>query len=202
MRVELPTASARRSGKNGDGRHDLDRRRTHRRVAWSTTGVALGILTATPAVAQTLARSMPPAAVETIIVTAEKREQLLEKVPAAVTAFNRTMLANRQIQNVSDLATQVPNLYFAQSNGVEELAIRGVSINTTNPQIDPVIALNIDGVYQPRVTSMNLLLSDVQSIEVLRGPQGTLYGRNATGGVINVITRKPTDGSCSPPAAD
>jgi iron complex outermembrane receptor protein len=159
----------------------------------SAAGVALSVLAASPAAAQTAARPTGQTTVETIVVTAEKRTQTLETVPASISAFSAATLANLQINNVSDLGTEVPNLYFGQSNGVEEIGMRGVTINTTNAQIDPVIALYVDGVYQPRVTSMNMLLSDLDSIEVLRGPQGTLYGRNATGGVINVITKKPTD---------
>jgi iron complex outermembrane receptor protein len=165
------------------------------RLLWALPFAAgfVEIMAQSPVSAQTVARPAAQATVEEVIVTAEKKAQTLEKAPASITAFSSDMLANRQLNTISDLGTQVPNLYFAETNGVEEVGIRGVSINTTNPQIDPVISLNLDGVYQPRITSMNLLLSDLDSIEVLRGPQGTLYGRNATGGVINVITAKPTD---------
>jgi iron complex outermembrane receptor protein len=169
------------------------RTKTRRRLTALAASIVSSALSATAGLAQPATHPEAPATVETLVVTAEKREQTLEKAPASVTAFSAKMLAAQQINNISDLASEVPNLYFAQSNGVEEIAIRGVSINTTNPQIDPVISLNIDGVYQPRVTSMEVLLSDLESIEVLRGPQGTLYGRNATGGVINVTTAKPTD---------
>jgi len=155
--------------------------------------VVVGLFAAGPSLGQVTSQPAAQTTVETLVVTAEKREQTLETVAASITAFSSSMLANRQINNISDLGTQVPNLYFGQSNGVEEIGMRGITINTTNAQIDPVIALYVDGVYQPRVTSMDALLSDLDSIEVLRGPQGTLYGRNATGGVINVITKQPTD---------
>ncbi|MDB5481033.1 MAG: hypothetical protein JWO83_2086 [Caulobacteraceae bacterium] len=137
-------------------------------------------------------RTMAQTTLEAITVTAEKRGQAIQTVPASITALPRSALELRQLDNIADIATQVPNLYFSESNGVEEVGIRGVVVDTTNPAVDPSIALHLDGVYQPRVSSMNLLVSDLDSIEVLRGPQGTLYGRNATGGVINVITRKPT----------
>lgn len=185
--VARPGANARDGSGAAFGRRN--------RLLWALPFAAgfVEILAYSPVSAQTLARPAAQSTVEEVIVTAEKKAQTLEKAPASITAFSSDMLANRQLNTISDLGTQVPNLYFAETNGVEEVGIRGVSINTTNPQIDPVISLNLDGVYQPRITSMNLLLSDLDSIEVLRGPQGTLYGRNATGGVINVITAKPTD---------
>lgn len=192
MLVKSRTPRAPRSKRGDDLRMDSGRRS---RLCWTLPFAAgvVEVLVFSPVCAQTVARPSAQTTVEEVIVTAEKTTQTLEKAPASITAFSGEMLANRQLNSISDLGAQVPNLYFAETNGVEEVGIRGISINTTNAQIDPVISLNLDGVYQPRITSMNVLLSDLDSVEVLRGPQGTLYGRNATGGVINIITKKPTD---------
>lgn len=128
-----------------------------------------------------------------IVVTARKRSEDLQTVPAAVTALSAEAIETRQLSSISDIVTNVPNLVFSQQYGVALVAIRGVAPDGGFTSLDPSVALHIDGVYQPRPGSMNLALTDLDSIEVLRGPQGTLYGRNATGGVINFRLRRPTD---------
>jgi len=130
--------------------------------------------------------------VQEVVVTAQKRTQALQDVPASISAIPEQALQDRQLQTVEDFATTVPGLTFSQINGTSLIAIRGVAPDSSTPAVDPSVAQHVDGVYQPRPTSMNLVLADLESVEVLRGPQGTLYGRNATAGVINYNLHKPT----------
>lgn len=144
-------------------------------------------------IADDAAAAAGPAAEEEVIVTAQKRRQRLQEVPAAITALSSKVLDDRQLNTVEDISSSVPNLQFTELNGVTVVAIRGVAPEGNSPSLDPSTAQHIDGVYQPRPTNMNLQMADIESIEVLRGPQGTLYGRNATGGVINYILKGPAD---------
>lgn len=128
-----------------------------------------------------------------IVVTALKRSQSLQRVPAAVSVLSSESIEDRQLTSISDIATSIPNLVYSQQYGVALVAIRGVAPDGNFTSLDPSVALHVDGVYQPRPGSMNAALTDLDSIEVLRGPQGTLYGRNATGGVVNFRLKAPSD---------
>lgn len=127
-----------------------------------------------------------------IIVTAQKRSESAQKVPLSITAFSADSLENRQINNIADLTKLVPSMFVGQNYGANSFAIRGVSTGLTSGAEDPSIAVHINGVYQPRSRSIDVATMDLERVEVLSGPQGTLYGRNATGGVINYITKGPT----------
>jgi len=132
----------------------------------------------------------PHAGLETITVTAQKREQKLQDVPAAVSAITGEQLEEAGINQMQDIALQVPNLHWGQELGNARITIRGVS-NAAGT--DQATAFHIDGVYRNRAKSItSLTFFDVRRIEVLRGPQGTLYGRNATGGAINVVSNPPS----------
>ena len=124
-----------------------------------------------------------------VVVTAERRSESVEKVPASITALDRAALDARGISNVDALQFGVPSLTFDRDLGETQIFIRGVGRTVG----DPGVAVNIDGVYQPRDTPMVADQPDLDRVEVLRGPQGTLYGRNANGGAINFITASPTD---------
>lgn len=129
-----------------------------------------------------------------IIVTATKRSQSLQDVPASISAFTGDVLASRHIDTFERLGFTTPNLSYAKNAGlVPNFSIRGVSADGVSPAMESTVALHVDGVYQPRVVFLDLALTDLQSVEILRGPQGTLYGRNANAGVINLVSRKPTD---------
>ena len=128
--------------------------------------------------------------VEEIVVTAQKREQSLQEVPAAVSAFTEGQLDEAGIYQMQDLAFQVPNLHFGQEQGSARITIRGVS---TSAGSDSGTAFHVDGIFiNNQGFSSTLTFFDLEAIEVLRGPQGTLYGRNATGGVVNVISKAPS----------
>jgi len=129
---------------------------------------------------------------EEILVTAHKRSQKLQDIPAAVTAIDRSMYETRGVTTLADAQNLIPSVRLQKESASTEIYIRGVGSTLDVPMIEPPNAYNINGVYVPReVTSATLV--DVERIEVLPGPQGTLYGRGAIGGVINAVTARPTD---------
>lgn len=154
--------------------------------------VACGLVAYAPAHAQT-AEPQPVQGLQDIIVTAQKRAENVQNVPATIAAFSTEMLENRQIKGLADLTTRVPSLQVGSTFGSNLITLRGISTNITSGFEDPSVAVHVNGVYQPRARSLNLALMDLERIEVLSGPQGTLYGRNATGGVVNYILRRPTN---------
>lgn len=130
-----------------------------------------------------------------IVVTALKREQSIDDVPASLTVLGADDLAASGITNSFDLQQRVPGLAISYGNRETNVAIRGVSNNVRSVGSDPSNAVHLNGVYLPQSSMILTDLFDVQRVEVLKGPQGTLYGRNATGGAINVIAREPEAGT-------
>jgi iron complex outermembrane receptor protein len=128
---------------------------------------------------------------EEVIVTAQRRAQSLQDVPVAVTAVSAAMLEAVGIQNTSDLQELTPGLTTPEMNGYFQPHIRGVGTTTNGAAVENPVALYIDGVYIANPPSALLSLNNIDRIEVDKGPQGTLFGRNATGGLIQVITRDP-----------
>jgi iron complex outermembrane recepter protein len=126
-----------------------------------------------------------------ITVTAQKRAENLQDVPLAITAVNGDMLASRQINSIADLSTVAPNVNVGSFGGQARIAIRGIGFDTINPGSEGRVAYYIDGVYVSRPSAQLGTFFDVDRVEVLRGPQGTLYGRNATGGAISVVANQP-----------
>ena len=132
--------------------------------------------------------------VDDIVVTAERRSESLQRVPIAISAFTQESLTNQRIETGADLNRAVPNVNFAKSYyGGFNFQIRGIGSQLNAVAGDPGVALHINNVPLSVSRFFEAQFFDVQRIEVLRGPQGTLYGRNATGGVINVVTALPTD---------
>ncbi|MBK6740369.1 MAG: TonB-dependent receptor [Haliea sp.] len=154
---------------------------------------ALAAAIVLPAQAQAPTQS---GALEEVIVTAEKRTESLQEVPIAITAFDQKEIAQRGISNLSDLLGQIPSVggFTAPgSRGNTSLSIRGVSGGSpSNLSLDPAVGIYMDGVYLGKMTGVSTDVAELERIEVLRGPQGTLYGRNSTGGAVNYITRKPS----------
>nr|WP_279347232.1 TonB-dependent receptor [Govania unica] len=133
-------------------------------------------------------------AIEEITVTARRREETVQQAPLAVSAFSRERLDQMQAQTLADIERSVPNLNLIQAHGSSSTAsifLRGIGQSDGLQTFDPGIGVYVDGVYLARVQGALLWLSDVERIEVLRGPQGTLYGRNSVGGAIKVISRRP-----------
>ena len=126
---------------------------------------------------------------EVIEVTAQKRVNSLQETPIAISAFSRTMLDDQDIEDALDIQYAVPNLMVSRSSGY---SVRGVGNNAVSSTADPGMGVHVNGVYI-RANSIQNEFYDLESIEVLRGPQGTLFGRNTTSGVLNSITRRPDD---------
>ncbi|MYH15082.1 MAG: TonB-dependent receptor [Gammaproteobacteria bacterium] len=130
---------------------------------------------------------------EEIVVTATRRDNNIMDVPASVTAFGSETLENRQLREVVDLNMLVPNWQIEEYNGQTLATVRGITNTIIQGPQESSVATHINGVYITRTSSMRAAYSDLESVEALRGPQGTLYGRNATAGAMNIITKKPTD---------
>ena len=128
---------------------------------------------------------------EEIIVTAQKRSESVQEIPLAITAFSSNMLDERGITDIASLASSVPGMHFGQATSNTRITIRGIGTEQTTVTGDPGVAFHIDGVYQARSSAGNAAFYDLARVEVLRGPQGTLYGRNATGGSVNLISNAP-----------
>jgi iron complex outermembrane receptor protein len=129
-----------------------------------------------------------------IVVTAQRREQKLQDVPLAISAFSAQDIQTRQITRTIDLLSYVPNLIGHNNTSVgtaNSYSMRGLNNNETISTFDLPVGTYVDEVYMSRQSANNFSLFDVERIEVLRGPQGTLFGRNTTGGAINVIMKKP-----------
>ncbi|MEH6567576.1 MAG: TonB-dependent receptor [Halioglobus sp.] len=136
------------------------------------------------------------AQLEEVLVTAQKREQSLQDTPIAITAFDKAAIDARRITNVKDLSRIAPNVQVVESPGGTSgatIAIRGAS--TINPAItwEPVVGMYLDGVFLGKNLGGIFEIAELERVEVLRGPQGTLYGKNTVGGAINMITRKPSE---------
>ena len=141
----------------------------------------------------TLASAQSNLVLEEIVVTAQKRAQSLQDVPVAISAISGDMLDDLAVDDIQDIYVQTPGLAFSRAGGEGQVYIRGVGSSAFGVTNDPSSAINLDGVY---LTLANMGLTqflDVDRIEILRGPQGTLYGRNATAGAINIISRAPGD---------
>ncbi len=133
------------------------------------------------------------ATIEEVIVTAQRTEQSLQDVPIAVSAFTDEILAERQIEYASDIQLQVPGVAFTATQfGAGGFSIRGITNLATAASADAGVEIHMNGLPLGETSVSEIQYLDMERLEVLRGPQGTLFGRNATGGVINLITAKPT----------
>ncbi|MGZ6016909.1 MAG: TonB-dependent receptor plug domain-containing protein, partial [Phenylobacterium sp.] len=163
-------------------------------------GASLLTLAAAPGAALAQAKTVTTAAaaadvaqVETLIVTAAKRSENLQDVPMSVSALSGADLQRAGIVNFSDVARQLPSVQLASANNNRNttILVRGVGSSGTNPGIEPSVGIFLDGVYMPAAGPIQSNIQDIASVEVLRGPQGTLYGRNTPVGAINIVTRDP-----------
>jgi len=132
--------------------------------------------------------------VETVVVTSSKIKGDIQTVPIAITALSQEQLTSRQIAGGPDLVKEVPNLTFSKTNfSGYNIEIRGIGTQAISVATDPAVAVALNDIPFIRNHFFEQEFFDVNQVEVLRGPQGTLYGRNATAGVVNVISAKPTD---------
>jgi iron complex outermembrane receptor protein len=152
---------------------------------------------AKPAPTERLAQAEPAraaASVETVVVTSSKIKGDIQTVPIAITALSQEQLTSRQIAGGPDLVKEVPNLTFSKTNFTGyNIQIRGIGTQAISVTTDPAVAVAFNDTPFIRNHFFEQEFYDVSQVEVLRGPQGTLYGRNATAGVVNVVSAKPTD---------
>jgi iron complex outermembrane receptor protein len=166
--------------------------RTLRGALVSVSALA-GLSAAAPALAQDRA-AVGANVIEELIVTAQKRQEAAQDVPIALTAISGDQLERQGVVGFQDLSTRIPSLRFGAgvTGGENVITLRGIGSQNTTSGGDSPVAYNVDGVYLARTTAVDPEFFDVDRVEVLRGPQGTLYGRNSVGGSVNVITRHPT----------
>ncbi|WP_373080839.1 TonB-dependent receptor [Zhongshania sp.] len=154
--------------------------------------LTLAVLGTTP-VQQVIAQGRGQ--IEEVVVTANKREQNLQDVPMAISAFSGDQLENYQIGNIEDLTKLVPSLKYIETDQPSHasLNIRGVGSFVSGPAMEAGVSVVVDEVPVARTEMASFEYSDVERIEVLRGPQGTLFGKNSTAGLVHVISRDPAD---------
>lgn len=128
---------------------------------------------------------------EEVVVTAQYREESLAKTPISMTAITADELDRGNLQQINDILDDVPGVTLARGAAGSFFTVRGISSIQGGGEIDPGIAFNVDGIYNPFSSAALMSFFDVNRVEVLRGPQGTLYGRNAIAGVVNVLTNDP-----------
>ena len=174
------------------------------RIRHLSTGLKLGgaVVALAGATSPLQAQGDQPTAVSTITedqvvtVTARRTEENLQQVPAAVSAFSERGLERIQAQDPTGLAGAVPNLNIVQGRGssnATNIFIRGIGQPDALQTFDPAVGVYVDGVYYSRIRGTQFDLLDLQRVEVLRGPQGTLYGKNTIGGALSFVTRRPGD---------
>ncbi|MBC7985996.1 MAG: TonB-dependent receptor [Sphingomonadaceae bacterium] len=168
--------------------------------------IASTAMVAAPALAQDAPPPAADAGVEApeqignaeIVVTAQFREQRLQDTPLSITAVDAALLESRSQTNIAEIANQAPNVTLRQQGasfgGSLGASIRGIGQFDFNPAVEPGVGIYVDDVYYPTLTGSTFELLDLQRIEILRGPQGTLTGRNSVGGAIRLISQRP-DGS-------
>jgi len=134
-------------------------------------------------------------AIEEIMVTATKRPESLQDIPVAVSAFTGAMLEEAGVKDIRDIASLTPGLSIKSRGDTEaSVFIRGIGSQAPGIGADPAVGIYIDGLYAARGTNATAAFFDIERIEVVKGPQGTLFGRNASAGAISIITRKPEIG--------
>ena len=159
---------------------------------------ALNIICKSILVVPFLATSMASisAELEEIVVTAQKRSESLQEVPISIVAFSGDEIERLNISNTIDLVKNIPGMTGVNNVGLPQAAayfIRGIGQDESVSTMDPAVGTFVDGVFMSRQIANNSRLYDLESVEVLKGPQGTLYGRNTTGGAVRIITQKPTE---------
>jgi len=167
---------------------------TSKKLGLYFAATSMAALMAAPAVAQAQPAA-EGARLEEIVVTAQKREESLQSVPISISAVSSAELQNRSVSQISDLASATPNVTFAstpQSTSATTIGIRGLRSTSVELTNDQPAAIYIDDVYQSSALgSMSFLGPDVERVEVLRGPQGTLFGRNTLAGALSIHSKRP-----------
>ncbi len=164
-------------------------RRVMRGIGLSCAAIAFHA--ALPAAAQQT--EMTGIVLEEIVVTAQRRAESIQDTAVSISALTGSDLKDAGIGRLEDVSSALPNIYIGPRDlRTTSITIRGISADLNNPGLDQSVGVYVDGVYMGRAATINSNLFDLDRIEALRGPQGTLYGRNTVAGAVNFITRKPT----------
>jgi outer membrane receptor protein involved in Fe transport len=190
-RTAAYAAFGKEAGASGNG-EGVTMLKSIKRKQLLAVGASLAALQACPAMAQT--QPTDTAAVEEVVVTAQRRVEANIDVPIAITAVGADEIQNITAGYMTDIGFKAPNVFMSQGSISPSISIRGVSSQSNiNAGFPPAVAIYVDEVYQGRDPTFNTILNDVERVEVLRGPQGTLYGKNTIGGAINITTAEPTN---------
>ena len=161
-----------------------------RLLAGASTLTFMAALLAAPVAAQDTDNDFQ---IDEIVVTAQKRSERLLDVPISVAAISEKAITNTGVQRISELAEQVPNVYVPRADNLGgAIIIRGVGANSRNIGFDTRVGVYLDGVYLGQSPALNQDLVDLERVEVLRGPQGALFGKNTVAGAVNMISKKPS----------
>ncbi|MDA1073351.1 MAG: TonB-dependent receptor plug domain-containing protein, partial [Proteobacteria bacterium] len=158
-------------------------------------GLAVFVLAGAPVV-QAAQQQTGASVIEELIVTARRREEAAQSVPIPITAMSGEEMRNRAANDLTDISRITPNMDYqksASNRGTAQVFLRGIGQVNWAPTQDPKVGVYIDGVYLGRPQGAVFDIMDLERIEVLRGPQGTLFGRNTTAGLVHIITNKPSD---------
>lgn len=167
---------------------------SHLRSALALGASAAALLAGAPAFAQASGQEPQAATIGELVVTAQRREQSIQDVPVAVSAFSEESLKIQRLDTGEDLLRAVPNVNFSRANfGGFNFQIRGIGTKLVATSADAAIGVHVNNVPLGASTLADSNFFDVERVEILRGPQGTQFGRNTTGGLVNIITMKPTD---------
>ncbi|TCO77263.1 TonB-dependent receptor [Chromatocurvus halotolerans] len=156
--------------------------------------VASGVFTTSAAAQEPARRGGSASLLEEVVVTARKREEGSQEVPMSIAAFNSDQIQALKVRDLTSLSVGMPNVALddvGTTRGTQNFSIRGLGINSSIPSIDPTVGVFVNGVYLGVNNGIIFDVFDLESIEVLRGPQGILFGRNVTGGAILMNTKKP-----------
>ena len=166
----------------------------NKKLLISSTAIALPLLASSVISNQAMAQREVSGSIEEVVVTAQKREENLQTVPASVSAMDASAIEKTFARDLMDVAGVSPNMIIdpVLGNGTAVVSIRGIQLAEVEKSFDPAVAIYQDGIYLATSTGALLNVWDAERIEVLRGPQGTLFGRNTIGGLVHVIRSKPT----------
>ncbi|WP_425409907.1 TonB-dependent receptor [Hyphococcus sp.] len=166
-------------------------------LAGGASSIAITLAAAGGVTMSAHAQDEPVAGIDTIVVSARKREENLQETPVAITAFSSGDLAKRSVVTLDGIGDYTPNLVFDKGTGgtggstSTQIYIRGIGQADFLFTTEPGVGIYVDGVYHPRSIGSIMDLVDIERVEVLKGPQGTLFGKNSVGGAINVVSRRP-----------
>lgn len=165
-----------------------------RRFYLLSTSMTLAAALMASSVAPAMAQSQKKEADDEIIVTAQKRDERLVDVPVSMSVFNDTAIKQTGTRQLANIAEYIPNVEISQIYDFSsQVIIRGVGANSRNIGFDTRVGVYVDGVYVGQSPAINQELLDVQQVEVMRGPQGTLFGKDTVAGAVNIVTKKPSD---------